>query len=111
MRILSYTQRWDKLKKPIHTTFRYPRKDKDWYEGEIVQEVYKTRSPNREVLQKAKIIKKEPKQLVDIIHEEAIADGFINLYAMFEYLQKAHKGKDIHKPINKLTIKIIGACP
>lgn len=106
MRILGFSKKWDKLCKPVHTTFRYPRKDKDWYEDEVVQEVYRTRSKNREVLQIATIIRKEPKFLADITHEEAVEDGFINLYAMFEWLGVYHKGKDIFRPINKLTLEI-----
>ena len=105
MRILGYSKKWDKLKKPIHTTFRYPRKDKDWYQGELVQEVYRPRSRDREFLQVARIIKKEPKQLADITHGEAVEDGFINLYAMFEFLGKDMKN-DFHRPINKLIVEI-----
>ena len=107
MRILGYSVRWGKLQKPFHTTFRFPRKDKDWYDGEIVQEVYRPRSKDREVLQVAEIILKQPKLLADITHEEAVEDGFINLYAMFEWLGKNHEGQDMFRPINKLTIRVI----
>ena len=106
MRILGYTKKWDKLYKPIHTTFRFPRKDKDWYEGEILQEVFKPRSPRREFIQFAVVIKKELKLLADITQDEAVEDGFINRYAMFEWLQITYKGKDMFRPINKLTLKI-----
>ena len=112
MRILGYSRRWKKLQKPIHTTFRFPRKDaqlgRDWYEGEMVQEVYKPRSKEREVLQIARIAKKEAKFLADITHEEAMEDGFINLYDMYEWLSHVHKGRDMFSPINKLTIEV---CP
>jgi len=106
MRILGYSEKWDKLNKPVHTTFRFPRKDRDWYEGEVVQEFYKPRGKNREFLQIATIISKEPKQLADITHEEAVEDGFINLYAMFEWLSKAHRDKDMFRPINKLSLRV-----
>uniref|UniRef100_A0A6H1ZSF8 Uncharacterized protein n=1 Tax=viral metagenome TaxID=1070528 RepID=A0A6H1ZSF8_9ZZZZ len=106
MRILGYSKRWDKLKKPVHTTFRYARKDKDWFESEIVQEVYKPRSKEREILQIATVVNKEPKLLADITHEEAVEDGFINLFQMFEWLSLNHKGKDMFKPINKLTLEV-----
>ena len=111
MRILGYSKRWDKLQKPVHTTFRFPRKDKDWFDGEIVQEVYKPRSKEREILQIATIIRKESKFLADITHEEAVEDGFINLYAMFEWLGMAHKGGDMFRPINKLTLKAFPCTP
>jgi len=105
MRILGYSRKWDKLQKPIHTTFRYPRRDRDWAIGERVQIVYKPRSKDREVLQIATIIKKESKQLSDITHNEAVEDGFINLYAMFEFLGK-NRSSDFHRPINKLTLEV-----
>jgi len=35
MRILGVSKKWDKLQRPEWTTFRFARKDKDWYEGEI----------------------------------------------------------------------------
>jgi len=109
MRILGYSKRWDKLHKPIHTTFRFPRKDRDWFQGEIVQEVYSPRSKARERLQIAEIVLKQPMQLADITHEEAIEDGFVSLYAMHEWLAKAHKGGDMFRPINKLTLRVIEA--
>ena len=105
MRILGFSRKWAKLQKPTHTTFRYPRKDKDWYEGELVQEVYKPRSKDREFLQNATIVRIEPRQLADITHNEAVEDGFINLYAMFEFIGK-NKSEDFHRPINKLTLKV-----
>ena len=109
MRILGFSKKWVKLQKPVHTTFRFPRKDadrgRDWHEGEVVQEVYKPRSKEREVLQIAMIIKKQPKLLADITHEEAVEDGFVNLYHMFEWL--GHKNKDLFKPINKLTLEVL----
>ena len=106
MRVLGYSRRWSKLQRTVHTTFRYPRKDKDWFEGEIVQEVYKPRSKEREILQIARIINKEPKLLADITHEEAIEDGFINLYDMYQFIGK-NSQDDLFQPINKLTISVL----
>lgn len=63
MRILGVSQKWPKLKKEIFTTFRFPRKDKDWQVEEIIQIVYKPRSKEREILGEARIIRKEPKDL------------------------------------------------
>ncbi len=104
MRIISFSKRWDKLQRPEFTTFRFPRKDKDWYRGEVVQVYFQSRSPQREPLGIAEIVKKEPKLLADITHEEAVEDGFVNLYDMFEWLAKSHKGRDMFQPINKLTL-------
>ena len=111
MRIMGYSVKWEKLQRTTHTTFRYPRKDRDWYEGEVVQEVYKPRSKDREVLQIVEVVSKEPRLLADITYEEAIEDGFINLYDMFEWLGKRHKGQDMFQPINKLTLDILRTNP
>ncbi len=70
MRILGFSKKWDKLNKQwfqrdIHTftTFRYPRRDRDWEVEEIVQVVYKPRSKEREPLGIARIIRKQEKNL------------------------------------------------
>ena len=105
MRIISFSKKWPKLQQPEFTTFRYTRKDKDWYAYEVVQVYYKNRSPQRERLGIAKIKDKEPKLLADITHEEAVGEGCVNLYAMFEWLEKNHNGRDMFQPINKLTLR------
>ena len=102
MRILGFSVKWDKLEKPIHTTFRFARKDKDWFEGETVQEVYKPRSKTREILQIATIIKKEPKCVRDIGEDEAIEDGFPSAFSMWLWLGEP----DMSKIINKLTLRV-----
>ncbi len=56
MRIISFTEMWLKLKSPVFTTFRFPRKDKDWQVGEIVQVYFKNRSPDRKKLGEVEII-------------------------------------------------------
>ena len=64
MRVLGFSKKWTKLNNPIiFTTFRFPRKDRDWEAEEIVQVVYKPRSKDREVLGIARIIRKEKKDL------------------------------------------------
>ena len=64
MRILGFSEKWPKLNNEIlFTTFRFPRKDKDWEVEEIVQVVYKTRSKDREPIGIARIIRKETKDL------------------------------------------------
>ena len=103
VRILGFTQRWDKLSKPVHTTFRFQRKDKDWQVGEIVQEVYKPRSKEREFIQLAEITSILPMQIYEISHQAAIEDGFNDLGEMHKFL----KFKEITDLINKITLKVV----
>ena len=113
MRILGYSVKWPKLEKPIHTTFRLTRKDNDWEIGEIVQEVYRPRSKQREVLGTAVILSKD-KRLMRFgvrgfphpTEEEAQEDGFKDLDEMWLWLRKAH-GADrlLREPLNKLTLR------
>ena len=63
MRILGVSKTWPKLKNDLWTTYRFPRKDRDWGIEEVVQVVYKPRSKEREVIGIARIIRKEPKDL------------------------------------------------
>ena len=116
MRILGYTQRWPKLKKKVHTTFRFTRRDRDWQVGEVVHEVLHPRSKGREVLQVALIISKEqrwvftgkkPRGAKAIIAAEAHEDGFNTHVEMLMWLSKAHgHEKCVNEPINKLTLKV-----
>jgi hypothetical protein len=121
MRILGFSKKWDKLKRTEFTTFRYPRKDRDWEINEIVQAVYKPRSKNREILGMAQIIKKELRAMAlqgdktgmpHITNEEAIADGFPDTevqhgyFSMWEFLWDYYGGERlISEPMNKLTLK------
>lgn len=120
MRILGFTKKWDKLKQPEFTTFRFPRRDKDWQVGESVQIVYKPRSKEREILGVAEIVSKEPRNMVkllDIIgkehnvptitEDEAKADGFEDYWGMWHWLFDAYRGgqRFIDEPMNKLTLK------
>ncbi len=110
MRIIGFSKKWDKLQKPEHTTFRFPRKDadkgRDWKFGETVQEVYKPRSKTqREFIQIAEIIKKEPKAIEDITEEEAVEDGFESLLMMWMFLGQPR----MKKLINKLTLRVKNA--
>ena len=106
MRILSFTEMWDKLKQPEFTTFRYPRCDKDWYSGEIVQVFYKSRSPKRRRLGTAKIIGKERRELDPnfghvapvISQDEAEKDGFISRGDMVMFMQRQY-GLDYISPL------------
>ena len=113
MRVLGYSERWLKLQKPIHTTFRLPRKDKDWEFGEIVQEVYQPRSKGREVLGTAVILSKDKRCMLFGVRgsphpteEEAEEDGFKDLKEMWLWLRKAHGAERLlREPINKLTLR------
>lgn len=100
----------DKLNKPVFTTFRFPRKDKDWQEGEVVQVYYKNRTPARKKLGNAVIVSKEVKVTGrhegDITQEEAIADGFDSIVGMEQWLIKAHGIRRVcGENINKLTLR------
>lgn len=115
MRNISFTKMWDKLKQPQFTTFRFPRRDKDWYHGEEVQVFFKNRSPNREKLGNAKIVNVEPRRILSsvpnniprISDEEAKADGFENFEDMKNWLNKTYGGMKIGHTINKLTLRWI----
>ena len=107
MRIIGFSLRWVKLWQPEFTTFRVPRKDKDWYGGEQVQVVYRPRSKNRNLLCLAEIIIKETTTFKAITETEAIVDGFSNAFSMWEWLKKAHRGITMDDPLNKLTLRHI----
>ena len=106
MRILGFSQKWEKLKQPEFTTFRYQRKDadkgRDWHNGEILKIVYHPRHEH-EYLGIAQVIKKETKQCQMITDEEAITDGFQDVGEMMDFLNPpAPAGMQI---INKLTLR------
>ena len=115
MRVLGFSKRWQKLSFSEFSTFRFPRKDKDWSVGEEVQIVYKPRSKEREVLGIAVIISKEPryffnpkeevpnKQLMG--HSEAKRDGFKDYYDMVVWLKQAYGERIYTEPMNKLTLR------
>lgn len=106
MRIISFSQKWDKLKQGIFTTFRYPRADKDWYIGEKVQVYYKNRSPNREKLGIAEIVSKTSRHLDTLTHDEAVKDGFKSTIGMITYIRNQYK--DRYVPVmNKITLRWI----
>ena len=117
MRILGVTEKWGKLKNPSWPTFRLPRRDTDWWVGEVVQVVYKPRSKKREVLGVAKIVEKTPKHFWgpsvrgNIIHvNEAIEDGFKNLQEMQAWFLKTHGSRVRQEPLNKLTVEWVQQC-
>ena len=107
MRILPFQRKWDKLKQLGFTTFRYPRADKDWQVGEIVQIVIKPRSKNREYMGTAEIVKVEPIEMKAITEGMAIEDGFKNKADMMLWLAMTYRNQYRwlwHKPMNRLTL-------
>jgi hypothetical protein len=111
MRILPVTKEWPKLRYPSWPTFRFTRRDKDYYEGEIVQVVLHPRSPHRKVLGIAVIERKEvrrfPGTQLDaprITEAEALEDGFVGVYDMQYWFYKTHGLRVRREPLNKLTV-------
>lgn len=107
MRILGFSERWRKLQDEKFTTFRFSRKDRDWAVGEVVQVVYKPRSKERDVLGNAKILNKELRDLfrVGVSDKEAIRDGFRDIKAMGEWLDKTYGRRWLDEPMNKLLLR------
>ena len=128
MRILGFSEKWDKLKQNTFTTFRFNRRDVDWQLGEAVQVVYKPRSKERKILGIAKITSKERRwvgwatTLVNWInsqrdilpgrggwgtvsHKEAVEDGFEGVLDMINWMTKAHKDRNNQELMNKLTLR------
>ena len=109
MRIISFSKMWEKLSQAEFTTFRFPRKDRDWERGEVVQVYFKSRSPERERLGIAAIIFKEirfdGKPETDVTRAEAIADGFCSIRDMENWMIKTHGMVKAWKPMNKLTLR------
>ena len=126
MRILGFGTMWSKLNNDLlFTTFRFPRKDKDWQVEEMVQVVFKPRSKLRKPLGIARIIRKDVKDLSKteyyyyrgrstsemVTPEEAAADGFTNMWGngdiekMLKYFMDSYGVARIrNEPMNKLTL-------
>jgi len=115
MRILGFSKKWYKLQRDEFTTFRFPRKDKDWQEGEVVQVVYKPRSKEREVLGLAKIVSIEQRlfgrslRVVDhylvITNIEAHQDGFPCYGDMALWFREQYGNRIFSEPINRLALE------
>lgn len=104
MRIIGFSKKWDKLKQPEFTTFRFPRKDRDWYVGETVQVYFHPRSKDREFLGIAEIIDKVAR--LEVSEKEAIADGFQSVADMGSWLIKTYGCTDrVKNGMNKLTLR------
>jgi len=106
MRMLGFSKRWDKLNQGEFTTFRFPRKDKDWEVGEMVRIVLRPRSKDREVLGVAEIVEKKPKPCCTISDEEARKDGFRSWIDMHRWLVAVYRMPEISSlTMNKLTLR------
>ena len=103
-RILGFVKHWDKLDRYEFTTFRVPRKDKDWGLNELVQIVVKPRSKEREFLGTANIVQKDIRNISDITDKEAKLDGFKNAEEMGYWLEGAHPHHNFMLPFHKLTL-------
>ncbi len=108
MRILGFSKKWDKLNGIEFTTFRFPRKDRDWEAGEVVQVVFKPRSKEREILGSARINHKSSVGIMNITEEEAIKDGFLGCRDMEAWMIKTHGESKTWQPMNKLTLRWLG---
>ena len=105
MRILGFCKKWDKLSGGAFTTFRLPRRDRDWVKGEHVQVVLKPRSKEREILGEAVIIAKDHFWIDEINNLMAIIDGFNNAQDMRGWLLKSHNPTRLdHEPLNRLLV-------
>ena len=107
MRVLGFSERWNKLDDHCFTTFRFPRKDKDWQVGEVVQLVFKPRSPKREILGTATIVSIEKVLvLMAISNREAVEVGFTNIGAFQKWMVERYPLKRLQEePMNKLTLR------
>ena len=127
MRVLGFSKKWGKLNKQwferdyhTFTTFRYPRRDRDWEVEEVVQVVFKPRSKERQPLGIARIIRKIDKNMGEgwsyygsntdkaISPSEAEEDGFTGRHgggdvtAMIDFIRDySRENKD---SVNKLTL-------
>ncbi len=108
MRILGFSEKWEKLSNPTFTTFRFKRRDADWAIGEVVKVVYKPRRKGGgEVLGVAKILNKESRDLYrgGLTKNEIANDGFKDEYEMGKWLDKTYGRRWIDEPMNILLLR------
>ena len=118
MRILGFSEKWDKLLQDKFTTFRFPRKDRDWQVGERVRIVYEPRRKGGgELLGIAEIESKYAVMIIAIDHppdpicpmgeiseEDARVDGFESKKLMQLWMWDKYKRRLYYEPMNKLTL-------
>jgi hypothetical protein len=120
MRILGFSERWPKLhqelpveERPLFTTFRFPRSDKDWAVGEIVKVVYQPRRKGGgDFLGLAAILRKFPIDIYGsgpmdgLTNKEAVDDGFVDKYDMRHWMERHYPFRRLwREPMNKLTLE------
>ena len=107
MRILGFSKKWDKLNNIEFTTFRFPRKDKDWQAGEVVQIIVQPRRKGGgDKLGNARILEKECKLLQSVTEEEAMKDGFEEWIDMVNWMEDIYEFERLwREPMNKLTLR------
>jgi len=111
MRVMGFSVMWTKLEQPEFTTFRFPRRDRDWQIGERVQVVFRPRSKERKLLFLADILNVEdrcfdPEFAPPITEGEAIADGFwYGVLEMQEWMTKSHGKFSPSKVFHKITLR------
>jgi hypothetical protein len=96
-----------KLQAVEFTTWRWPRKDKDWHIGEEVTIVIRSRQKDRVVLGTAVIVNVEMKDPhIGITRDDARADGFHNEHDLAMHLIYGRPpGATI---VNKITLRWFG---
>jgi hypothetical protein len=112
VRELGVSVMWPKLEEPEWSTFRFPRRDKDWQVGETVRIVFHPRGRDRKVLGTAQVRDKQPRVMIadegpimSTSPDEAREDGFNSLSMMCAWIRQRYGEESLHKPMNKLTIR------
>jgi len=121
MRIMGFQKQWvnqltgkPKLEGNRFTTFRFPRKDRDWEVGETVQIVMKPRTKERIPLGEAVIVSKEIKSLIvgpicrnrnSITNDEAQMDGFHSAIDLVDFIMEERPLSNWGLHPNRLTLR------
>lgn len=89
------------------STWRWARRDTDWYMGELVQVVLKPRSNERVVLGTAGLSSVQPRELYSITDEEARADGFGQSWELRSYLSTERYRRKLKygHTLNKIVVE------
>jgi len=101
---MNYNMQVPKLVVPTFTTFRMPRRDKDWQAGEEVKVVLRPRTKDREYLGQATITVVQAFEQHQFTDAMARQDGFLRKTDLYLYLVKAHRGRLLQEKVNRLTL-------
>jgi len=104
---MGFAKNWQKLRQEFFTTFRFERKDRDWYIGEVVVVKINPRAKGGGTyVGLAEIVNKENRDGGNFITDkEAVADGFEDKIDMWKWMLKSHSPGQLVRPLNKLTLK------